>query len=64
MSVYLLFYSAQRVVHFAMVFLVIAADFANECHQYSETPTDASNHNLSIHDIIRLMASADSFAVQ
>tara|TARA_R110002126_G_scaffold289460_1_gene444417 strand:- start:6358 stop:6609 length:252 start_codon:yes stop_codon:yes gene_type:complete len=52
-SVNFLFYSAKCVVYLPMVFFVVAADFANECHQYSETTTDASNHNLSIHGIIR-----------
>jgi hypothetical protein len=32
-----------------VVFFVIAADFANERHQYSETTTDASNHKFSSH---------------
>ena len=51
MSVNFLFYSTQGVVYFAVVFFVIAADFANERHQYKETATDKSHHNLNIHRI-------------
>ena len=48
-SVYFLFYSAQRVVDLPVVFFVVAADFANERHQYKETTTDDSNHNFNRH---------------
>ena len=44
-----LFYSAEDLVHFAVVFFVVAADLANERHQYKETPTDNRNHNLISH---------------
>jgi hypothetical protein len=44
----LLFYSTKDLVDFAVVFFVVAADFANERHHHSETPTDQSHHNLSI----------------
>ena len=54
MSVYFLFYSAQRVMDLPVVFFVIAADLANERHEYSETATDASHHNLSIHGITEM----------
>jgi hypothetical protein len=40
---------------FSVVFFVFAADFANERHHHSETPTDQSHHNLSIHRIIQLV---------
>ena len=56
MMVNLLFYSTQGFVYFAVVFFVVAADFANERHQYKETTTDDRNHNFSRHDIIRLLA--------
>ena len=49
MIVNLLFYSAQGAVYFAVVFFVVAADFANERHQYKETTTDDSNHNFNRH---------------
>jgi hypothetical protein len=39
-------------MNFSVVFFVFAADFANERHHHSETPTDQSHHNLSIHRII------------
>jgi hypothetical protein len=51
MVVNLLFYSAKDLVDFAVVFFVVAADFANERHQYSEATTDKSHHDLSIHRI-------------
>ena len=51
MAVYLFFYSAKDLVYFAVVFFVVAADFANERHQYSEATTDKSHHDLSIHRI-------------
>ena len=56
MSVNFLFYSAQGVVYFAVVFFVVAADFANERHQYKETTTDDSNHNFNRHVISQLLA--------
>jgi hypothetical protein len=54
MMIYFLFYSAKDLVNFAVVFFVVAADFANERHQYKETTTDDRNHNFSCHFIIRL----------
>ncbi len=51
MVVNLFFYSAQGAVYFAVVFFVVAADFANERHQYSEPTTDKSHHDLSIQRI-------------
>jgi hypothetical protein len=48
-SVYFLFYSAQRVMDLPVVFFVIAADLANERHHHSETTTDASNHKFISH---------------
>lgn len=47
----LLFYSTKDLVDFAVVFFVVAADFANERHQHKETTTDDRNHNFSRHDI-------------
>lgn len=58
MVINLLFYSAKDLVYFAVVFFVVAADFANERHQYKETATDKSHHDLSIHRIIRLVLVA------
>jgi len=52
MVVNFFFYSAKCFVNFAVVFFVVAADFANERHQYSEATTDKSHHDLSIHRII------------
>jgi hypothetical protein len=49
MMVYLFFYSAKDLMHFAVVFFVVAADLANERHQYKEATTDDSNHNLNRH---------------
>ena len=49
MVVYLFFYSTQCAVDFAVIFFVVAADFANERHQYKETTTDDSNHNFNCH---------------
>jgi hypothetical protein len=49
MSVNFLFYSTQGLVHDAVVFFVVVADFANERNQHSETTTDKSHHDLSIH---------------
>ena len=49
MVVNLFFYSTQGAVYFAVVFFVVATDFADERHDHSETATDASNHNLSFH---------------
>jgi len=51
MSINFLFYSTQGLVHNAVVFFVVVADFANECNQHSETTTDKSHHDLSIHRI-------------
>ena len=34
---------------FAVVFFVVAADFADERNQYKETATDDRNHNFSFH---------------
>jgi len=51
MVVNLLFYSTQGFVYLAVVFFVVAADFANERHQYKEATTDKSHHDLSIHRI-------------
>jgi hypothetical protein len=51
MSVNFLFYSTQRLVDDAVVFFVVVADFANERNQHSETTTDKSHHDLSIHRI-------------
>ena len=52
MMVNLLFYSAEHLVDLPVVFFVVAADFANERHQYKETATDDSNHNFNRHVII------------
>jgi len=52
MVVNLFFYSAKCLVYFSVVFFVVAADFANERHQYKEAATDKSHHDLSIHRII------------
>jgi len=52
MSVNFLFYSTQGLVHNAVVFFVVPTDFANERNQHSETTTDESHHNLSIHLIL------------
>lgn len=49
MMVNLLFYSAQGFVYEPVVFFVVAADLANERHQYKETTTDDSNHNFNRH---------------
>lgn len=51
MVVNLLFYSTKDLVDFAVVFFVVAADLANERHQYKETTTDDRNHNFSFHPI-------------
>jgi len=51
MVIYLFFYSTQGAVYFAVIFFVVAADLANERHQYKETTTDDSNHNFSRHVI-------------
>jgi hypothetical protein len=51
MVIYLFFYSAKDLVDFAVVFFVVAADFANERHHHSEPTTDKSHHDLSIHFI-------------
>jgi hypothetical protein len=51
MSVNFLFYSTQGLVHDAVVFFVVVPDFANERNQHSETTTDKSHHDLSIHRI-------------
>jgi len=53
MSVNFLFYSTQGLVHDAVVFFVVVADFANERNQHSETTTNKSHHDLSIHRIIQ-----------
>ena len=55
MAVYLFFYSAKDLVYFAVVFFVVAADFANERHQYKEATTDKSHHDLRIHRIIEAL---------
>jgi len=49
MVVYLFFYSAKDLVDLSVVFFVVAADFANERHQYKEATTDDSNHNFNRH---------------
>jgi hypothetical protein len=49
MVINLLFYSTKDLVDFAVVFFVVAANFADECHQYKETATDDRNHNFSCH---------------
>jgi hypothetical protein len=49
MSVNFLFYSTQGSVNNAVVFFVVVSDFANERNQHSETTTDKSHHDLSIH---------------
>jgi hypothetical protein len=54
MVVNLFFYSAKDLVNLPMVFFVVAADFANERHQYSEPTTDKSHHDLNSHRIMRL----------
>jgi hypothetical protein len=51
MMVYLFFYSAKDLVYLPVVFFVVAADLANERHQYKETTTDDSNHNFRRHVI-------------
>ena len=52
MVINLLFYSTKDLVDFTVVFFIVVADFANERHHHSETPTDQSHHNLSIHFIL------------
>jgi len=47
--VYFFFYSTQGPVDFAVVFFVVAANLANERHQYKEATTDDSNHNFNRH---------------
>jgi len=49
MVVNLFFYSAQGFVNDSVVFFVFKADFADERHHHSETPTDQRNHNFSRH---------------
>jgi hypothetical protein len=49
MVVNLFFYSTQGPVDFSVIFFVVAADLANERHQYKETTTDDSNHNFNRH---------------
>jgi len=51
MVVNLLFYSTQGLVYLPVVFFVIAADLANERHQYKKATTDKSHHDLRIHRI-------------
>jgi len=51
MVVNLFFYSAKCLVYLSVVFFVVAADLANERHQYKEAPTDNRNHNFSRHVI-------------
>ena len=51
MVVDLFFYSAKCLVYLPVVFFVVAADFANERHQYKEATTDKSHHDLRIHRI-------------
>jgi hypothetical protein len=58
MVINLFFYSTKHSVDFAVVFFVVDADFANERHHHSETPTDQSHHNLSIHRIIRSVGNS------
>jgi hypothetical protein len=60
MVVYLFFYSAKCLMYLPVVFFVVAADFANECHQYKEATTDDSNHNFSRH----VIQSAQLFQVR
>ena len=55
MSVNFLFYSSQGLVYLPVVFFVVAADLANERHQYKETTTDDSNHNFNRHVISQLL---------
>ena len=55
MMVNLLFYSTQGFLYFAVVFFVVAADFADERNQYKETTTDERNHNFSRHVITALV---------
>jgi hypothetical protein len=52
MVVNFLFYSAKCLVYLPVVFFVVAADLANERHQYKEATTDNSHHDLSIHRLI------------
>lgn len=40
---------------FSVIGFIVFADFANERHQHSETTTDASHHNLSVHVIMGLV---------
>jgi len=54
MVVNLFFYSAQGFVNDPVVFFVFKADFADERHHHSETPTDQRNHNFSRHVMPRL----------
>jgi hypothetical protein len=51
MSVNFLFYSTQGLVHNSVIFFVVVPDFANERNQHSETTTDKSHHDLSIHQL-------------
>ena len=55
MVVNLFFYSAKCLVYLPVVFFVVAADFANERHQYKEATTDKSHHDLSIHRITTMV---------
>ena len=51
MIVNLFFYSAKCLVYLPVVFFVVAADLANERHQYKEATTDNSHQDLRIHRI-------------
>jgi hypothetical protein len=54
MVVYFLFYSTKHLVDLTVVFFVVAADFANERHQYEETTTDDRNHNFNRHVVMQV----------
>jgi len=49
MTVNLFFYASKDSMHLPVVFFVVAADLADECHHHSETTTDQRNHNLNFH---------------
>ncbi len=60
MVVNLFFYSAQGFVNDSVVFFVFKADFADERHHHSETPTDQRNHNFSRH-VMQGLATAPTW---
>jgi hypothetical protein len=51
MTIDFLLDTTERAMHYAMVSFVVVAHFANERNQHSETTTDKSHHDLSLHRI-------------